>query len=176
MELSLIHTTKTIREIFNSKGKILFIYPANTTLDNIYPDLWINIINMYHPFVVGKYNLQYPGYRLVTDKDFFKQENKNNFVNYCKKNNGLISVDYIKTGVLYFDRKSVIVFDKYCLVCNGSDKGNMKKGIKCSFSTILKDHEEIIEIIRSDFYVGTNSDIITHQRSKPYPGLFIFDT
>ena len=84
--MSLVHTTKTIREISNSSGKVLFVYPANTVLDNILPELWVNIIdNMYHPFVVGKYNLQYPGYRLVTNNDFSKQENKDYFVNYCKK-------------------------------------------------------------------------------------------
>jgi hypothetical protein len=91
--MSLVIKPKNTQIICNHKGKQLFEFPNSTLLDNIFSELWNNILRYmnYYPFAVGKSEIIYPGYRSMTIEEF--NSNKKILCDYYWKNRGLISLD-----------------------------------------------------------------------------------
>lgn len=167
--MSYVHTTEVIRKISSPTGEVLFVYPANTVLDLIIPDLWPNIINNIHNdlFAIGKHDKMYPDYHLVTKDECYSPKFIYIFKDYCQKNNGIISMDDLLPGVLTCDENNIIVNDKYCLSCINNDNYNgiMKKDTISTFETIIKNHKEIM--------LNFDIKIVTYVNRREFIGLFI---
>lgn len=165
--MNYVHTIEVIRKISSPTGEVLFVYPANTLLDFIILDLWPIIINHFiYEFVIGNYNKQYSGYRLVNNDDIKIQKFKDDFKNYYKKNNGILSIDDVYSGILFFDKKSTFVYRYFCLQCSNFNNDIIKKYTFGSFKTIEACSEKIME--NFDFKIGSN-------KSPKNVGLFIRD-
>lgn len=113
--MSLIITPKYTNTITDSKGNKLFKFPGDTTLDNIIPDLWNDIIKYLNVplFIFGLESANYPGYRVLKRDEFDIYKNK--FVDYYIKNQGIPNIfDIHLTTQIYF-----IIDGYYVVTCKG---------------------------------------------------------
>lgn len=94
----------------------------DTLLDHIVPDLR-SIINEYlqtYPlFVIGKYSVSYPDYRMIEAHDI-KNKFMESFTKYYRENKGLPSIDNFNGATLCF-RNWIFFFQGRYIRCTDSD-------------------------------------------------------
>lgn len=79
--------TEFTRTLVDIDGNKIFRFPAETLLDNIIPDLWIDIMRYSHRFILWNRLIPCPGYRKVTEEEF--PTLRNNFIEFYEKNKGI---------------------------------------------------------------------------------------
>lgn len=92
LHMNIIENNNDMIAIFKKNDKVFEFY-KDTVLDNIYYDLWTEIMKYYTipSFAFGKPNENYPGYHSLTLEEFYMH--KEDIINHYNKNKTLYSFD-----------------------------------------------------------------------------------
>src|SRR5690606_5516581 len=149
----------------------------NTSFNKIIPDLWPIIkeyFRTFSKFVIGSYDIEYPGYRMIEENDFNNKILFDELVTFYRTNKGFQSVDDFCGNVLFCRDKLLTLNDRF-LRLNLSEFKTIpiaKGSIIFFFTTYYYCRDEAVEHVFENFE-KIKTQNLKHLILEPTMGLFV---